>query len=104
MRKHFYKECVNPECKSKSDKTLGNIWGDPLHDIIVEDGRQFAKCSICGADEYFRDPDQKYKMRYPLYNASLDKTFSTRDEEKKYAKANNLTEVGPGQRMRDLRY
>lgn len=88
MRTHIYKDCKNEECISHSDKSYGNIWGQPLHHIFVEDGREFATCDVCKETHYFKDPDAINKTRYPYYNASLGQTFESAKQEQKYAKDN----------------
>jgi hypothetical protein len=103
-RTHIYKTCKNMECASKKDKSLGNIWGDPMHEIHAEDGRYFTTCSICKDVAHFKDPDHSWKQSYPYVNASLDKEFHSKSEERAYAKANNLGEVAPGTKMRDVAF
>jgi hypothetical protein len=93
QRVHIYKECRSEGCASRTDKSLGNIWGDPLHDILVEDGRQLSKCSVCGHISSFRDPDHKQKLQYPQINMSTGEVFKSRDDEKSYAKKHGLEAV-----------
>lgn len=90
MRTHIYKPCSNIECATKKDKSLGNIWGDPCHDIFKEDGRLFSKCTFCGTVEHFRDPDGYSKRQYPHYNAATDQVFQTKDHERQYVKEKKL--------------
>lgn len=91
-RAHIFKACENFECLSKSNKDHEkvNLWGDALHDVIVVEGRQVTCCSICGQRQYFSDPDNKTKMRWPMFNASIGKTFNSRAEETAFAKKNKL--------------
>lgn len=89
MRTHIYKECGNTDCASKKDKSLGNIWGDPMHDVFVNDGRQFTRCTICSKEQHFNDQTHG-RQRYPYYNGSTGTTFESKSQERDYVKKNNL--------------
>jgi hypothetical protein len=90
MRTHIYKDCKNEACPSHENKSLGNIWGQPLHHIFAEDGREFSTCDVCKETNHFKDPDAINKISYPYYNASLGKTFESKHQEAKYAKDNGF--------------
>lgn len=90
MRTHIYKTCSNLECPSKKDKSLGNIWGDPQHDILSDDGRLYSKCTLCETTAHFRDPDAYVHQRYPYYSASTDQVFQDKSHEKAYVKEKKL--------------
>lgn len=89
-RPQIYKTCLNEACASKDDKSLGNIYGDPRHDIFVEDGREYATCEVCQETYGFNDPNNAKKFGYPQYNASIGRTFQDKAEERAYARKNKL--------------
>lgn len=92
-RTHMYFECRSEECPTHKDKSLGNYYGDPRHDIYTLEGRYYSKCLVCENIEPFRDPDFKQKLKYPSLNASTGEYFKSRDEEKSYAKKHKLEAV-----------
>lgn len=107
----FNTKCENPECEGNNPNSwIRSATGQhppykTKHQLVdIADDHWVGICE-CGTQNRMPVPEYMHgKPRYPMYNASVDKTFGSYAEEKAYAKANKLEGLGSKERIRDLKY